>query len=101
MLKSNTSGREISQDEKLYLQNVTSLRISNYSDVKLNVTMDDITETIPPFNPSSGFPGFFEIASDNTKSDITISLEFDKTIKPVKTGKAVLRYKKIIINQEC
>lgn len=102
MLKSNTNGRSITTDETLRLQNVTSLNIANYGDVDMIVTMDDIPETIKAFDPdNNGFPYIFEIKGDGTASDIEIKLEFDATGGRSKSGNAVLRYKKLITNENC
>lgn len=100
MLKSNTNGRTISQNENLNLENVTSLNIANYSDVKLFVTLNDVTEVVPAYNENVGYPYSFDIKGDNTYSDFVIKLEFDTADKPTKVGNAILRYKKIIINQD-
>lgn len=101
MLKSNTNGRSITSDETLRLKNVTSLNVANYSDVDLTVTMDDIPEIVKAFDPTNGFPYIFEIKGDGTSSDIEMKLEFDTTGGRTKSGNAVLRYKKLITNENC
>jgi hypothetical protein len=100
MFESKTNGRTISQNEKLNLEKVTSLTIANYSDVKLLVTLDDVTEVVPAYNENVGYPASFDITGDGTYSNVIIQLVFDTTDKSTKVGNAVLRYKKIIINQD-
>mgnify|MGYP000137612768 CR=1 FL=1 len=100
MDKSNTNARYISRDENLILENITILNIANYSDVKVFITLDDVTEAIPPFDVTSGFAAIFEIKGDGMASDVEIKLAFDRSGKSVKSGNAVLRYKKLIINQD-
>ena len=100
MLKSNTNARAIAEDTNLILENVTSLNIANYSDVKLLVTLDDVTEAVPVFDSVSGYAAIFEIKGDGTASDINIKVAFDTTDKARSTGNAVLRYKKLIINND-
>lgn len=98
MEKSVTTGRYLYDDDVIVLKNITSLNVSNYSDVQMFVTMDDVTETLPAF--AGDIPFAFQIKGDGTFSDIEIKIEFDTSFKSTKSNFGVLRFKRLITNQK-
>ena len=93
MLRTGLVSIEINRNESKYLENITSLTISNYGDSELIVTINDVSRPIPPFSNEIGVPfGSFNLPGDGTVTDkITIDFTFTGG-----AGKAILDYRKLI-----
>lgn len=72
------------------LKEVTSLTVSNYSDVPLKITASNVERTIPAYNPALKVPYYFNIPGDGTYFDLTIKFEY---VGAKTTNPAILDYR--------
>lgn len=94
MLKTGFTSIQISQDTSQYLEDITSLTISNYGATDLTVVINDVARIVPKFSTEIGVPfGSFNLPGDGTACDIKLELKFVGG-----AGKAILDYRKI---KEC
>lgn len=92
MLKTGFTSIQISQDNSQYLQEITSLTISNYGATDLTVIVNDVARIVPKFSAEIGVPfGSFNLPGDGTACDIKLELKFAGG-----AGKAILDYRKLM-----
>lgn len=91
MNKSGFNSQLITNDDKIILEGVTSLTLSNYGTNDLTVTVNDVPRIVPAFKPEIGVPyGSFNIPGDGTACDVTLEVKFNGTSK-----NAILDYRLI------
>lgn len=81
----------IYKDQPLILTEISSLTISNYSDLDLDVTISNVTRTIPAFDATLKVPYVFTIDGDGTFADIELQLKYNGNVK---NGYAIVDYRK-------
>lgn len=94
MNKTGINSDNISGNDRFRIKDVSSLSIANYGDTDMDVTINDVTETIPAYNAVKKFARSFVISGDGTFTDIDLTVAF-----PNGSGKAVLRYRTYITDK--
>ena len=92
MIKTGFNSSIFYADETFSLKDVSSLTITNYGAAPMIVTLNNVPEVVPPFDDVNNYAQKFVIDGDGTLSDMELQVSF-----PAKVGKAVLRYRQLLI----
>lgn len=94
MVRTKLNTEQINDDRTINKTDITYMVVYNYGDAPMKLIITGVVFEIPAFDSVANHARGFEImAGDGTCSDIEFSLEFEK----LRTGKAVLIYKNLLI----
>ncbi|MFY0481660.1 hypothetical protein ACI6PS_03570 [Flavobacterium sp. PLA-1-15] len=88
MNKTGINSDKITKGERIKRENVSSLSIANYGNTDMMVTLNDVTEMVPPYDAVNKYARSFQLPGDGTFCDIDMVVDFAGG-----SGEAVLRYR--------
>lgn len=87
MNKTGINSDNITTNERLTRENVSSFYVANYGNTDMIVTINDVPETIPAYDTVNRFARSIQFADGQGFFDLKMSIDFVGG-----SGKAVFRY---------
>ena len=96
MLQSTINSEYITGKERIQKKNVTSLTVTNTGASDITITMNNVAQVLPKYDPVNQYSPVFQIDGDGTYSDVDITFDFVDG-----NGTAILRTRQVTINNTC